>query len=260
MTRKTPTKTTGTTKSPSMMPQFTIQQQQQQTQMQQSHAINQSRKRKNSEEKVQVIIKKASNPLTNLQLMFEKYKDDDEYIGPEGIDRFCNALGFPPASIQVLILAWKIGAQKMGYFSKTEFIDGLEQLKCFDLDTLKQTLVQLTLSTKYDSIKFLELYKYAFTFASEVESKKSVDIESAAEMLSIILPEGPHTTTFVEFLKDRTHSYKVLNRDQWLCFLEFSKTVKSDLSNYDESDAWPMLFDSYSTYKLSSQKIQPDKK
>ncbi|KAG2456566.1 DCNL5 protein, partial [Polypterus senegalus] len=39
--------------------------------------------------------------------------------------------------------------------------------------------------------------------------------------------------------------YKVMNKDQWYNVLEFSRTVHSDLSNYDEDGAWPVLLDEF---------------
>lgn len=63
-------------------------------------------------------------------------------------------------------------------------------------------------------------------------------------MLELVLPNGPHTKKFGEFLR-QTKSYKVINKDQWACFLEFSRNVKKDLSNYDNSEAWPLLIDEF---------------
>jgi len=41
--------------------------------------------------------------------------------------------------------------------------------------------------------------------------------------------------------------YKAMNMDQWTGFLHFCEEVeiKPDLSNYDESQAWPLLVDNY---------------
>jgi len=33
--------------------------------------------------------------------------------------------------------------------------------------------------------------------------------------------------------------------DQWMNILEFCRTIKGDLSNYDENGAWPVLLDEY---------------
>ena len=43
---------------------------------------------------------------------------------PAGTERLCNDLGLDPADRKVLLLAWKMGAQRMGYFSKKEFERG----------------------------------------------------------------------------------------------------------------------------------------
>ncbi|KAM9972954.1 hypothetical protein ACTFIR_012325 [Dictyostelium discoideum] len=211
------------------------------------------KKRKSSDEKVQPITKKALNSLTPVQSMFEKYKDDDETIGPEGIARFCSDIGLAPDSFEILVLAWTMNASKMGYFSKNEFSSGFEKLQCSDLLTLKKQLNSTSQKLKNDSIKFTDLYKYAFGFASEVESKKSVDLGTAAEMLKLLLPEGPHTTNFAAFLC--TQPNKSINKDQWLCFLEFSRTVKADLSNYDDSEAWPLLLDQFSEWVQQEKRI-----
>eukprot|EP01132_Coremiostelium_polycephalum_P002005 gene2005-2467_t len=213
-----------------------------------STASTSSKKRKNVDEKVQPILKKTSTPLSNILMLFEKYKDEDDFIGPDGMIRFCNDLGFSPDSIEVLILAWQLGADKMEYFTKEEFIAGLEKLKCYDLEALKKELLTQRYLIKTDQAKFSELYKFSFGFASDNEKKRSVDFETASEMLKLILPDGPHTSNFVLFLQSHPASCKVLNKDQWVCFLEFSKSVKSDLSNYDESEAWPLLFDTFVEY------------
>jgi len=203
-----------------------------------------SRKRKNVEDKEEPTLKK---PFTQAESLFNNYKDEVECIGPDGIVKFCKDLGFDCDSIYILILAWKMNALKQGYFTKCEFLKGFESLGCYDMVTLKQQLLKLTETLKNDSPKFSDLYKYSFGFASEVDSKKSLDIEAASSMLELILPDGPHTGSFVSFLRSQ-QQYKTINRDQWLCFLEFSKTVQKDLSNYDESEAWPLLIDEFVEY------------
>jgi len=45
----------------------------------------------------------------------------------------------------------------------------------------------------------------------------------------------------------------VINKDQWTQFLEFSATVKSDFSDYDEGAAWPVIFDDYVEWAKGKQ-------
>ena len=40
--------------------------------------------------------------------------------------------------MQVLLLAWKMGASRMGYFSKQEFTTGIKLLNATSLDKLRK--------------------------------------------------------------------------------------------------------------------------
>eukprot|EP01112_Ceratiomyxa_fruticulosa_P021983 TRINITY_DN792_c0_g4_i1.p1 TRINITY_DN792_c0_g4~~TRINITY_DN792_c0_g4_i1.p1 ORF type:complete len:243 (-),score=59.60 TRINITY_DN792_c0_g4_i1:159-887(-) len=189
------------------------------------------------------------SPKEQLAALFSQYQDPgEEKIGPTGLERFFNDLAVAPDSIYALLLAWQMGAQEMGYFSKEEFIGGLEKLKAYTVEQILPSLQALERAVESDSTRFVDLYKFAFSFSSTASNTKSVDVETAAAMLEVVLPKGPHTSRFAVFLRSRATSYKVINKDQWMCFLEFSKAVQPDLQNYDESEAWPIMFDEFALY------------
>lgn len=58
------------------------------------------------------------------------FKDpqDENKIGIDGIQQFCDDLALDPASISVLIIAWKFRAATQCEFSKQEFMDGMTEL------------------------------------------------------------------------------------------------------------------------------------
>ncbi|KAI8988254.1 potentiating neddylation domain-containing protein [Mycotypha africana] len=77
------------------------------------------------------------------------------------------------------------------------------------------------------------MYKYTFNYAKN-RDQKCMDIEIASVLWTMLLgSKYPIVDPFVQFLKERK-PVKVINRDQWLSFLDF---VQYDLSNYDESSA-----------------------
>lgn len=49
--------------------------------------------------------------------------------GPEGIEKFCKDLGVDPENVALLVLAWKMGAKQMGYFTLQEWLLGLTELQ-----------------------------------------------------------------------------------------------------------------------------------
>lgn len=126
-----------------------------------------------------------------------------------------------------------------------------------------------------DPVKFKDIFRYSFGFAKEKEQKilgrdsfnlsafclPVADLATSDAMLDLLMGgRFPHTERLRQFLKEvcttptgqhrliyplQQTSYKSINLDQWMNILEFSRTIKADLSNYDENGAWPVLLDEY---------------
>ncbi|RXM30346.1 DCN1-like protein 4 [Acipenser ruthenus] len=131
----------------------------------------------------------------------------DDVVGPEGMEKFCEDIGVEPENVVMLVLAWKLDAQNMGYFTLQEWLKGMGALQCDTTEKLRNSLEYLR-SVLNESTHFKLIYRYAFDFA-------------------------------------RQSKYKVINKDQWCNVLEFSRTINLDLSNYDEDGAWPVLLDEF---------------
>lgn len=85
------------------------------------------------------------------------------------------------------------------------------------------------------------------------ERQKTVDVETCVAMLSVVLPDCPHLTAFQTFLKEQ-QDYKRLTLDQWQGFLRFCEETLPDMSNFDESQAWPLLMDNFVDWAKGQQK------
>ena len=55
-------------------------------------------------------------------------------------------------------------------------------------------------------------------------AQKIIDVETAAQMLSIVFSHNPHVPPFTEFLAQQK-DYKTVNMDQWNGFLRFTREV-----------------------------------
>lgn len=179
--------------------------------------------------------------------LFDKYKDkdseDEPQIGPDGIEQLCKDLGVDPDDVLVLVLSWHLNAQRMGFFSKAEFTNGLQKLGVDNISKLKGQLSNFRKDLD-DQAKFKEIYRFAFGFAKERETK-IIDLQTADALLALVLGNRyAHTEPLRTFIREQT-TYKSVNLDQWMNILEFARTIKADLSNYDENSAWPVILDEY---------------
>lgn len=173
---------------------------------------------------------------------FHEYTGSSGTIEPEGMEKFCEDIGVEPENIVMLVIAFKLSAKQMGYFTSEEWEQGMSSMQCDNADKLKSRLEELR-SLLNDQVQFKNIYRYAFDFARD-KDQRCIDIDIAKGMLKLLLgSKWPKFPQFWQFLEQS--KYKVLNRDQWNNVLEFSRSIKPDLSNYDVDGAWPVLIDEF---------------
>lgn len=69
--------------------------------------------------------------LLTLSLLFLSLSadpQDENKIGIDGIQQFCDDLTLDPASMSILVVAWKFRAATQCEFSRKEFMDGMAEL------------------------------------------------------------------------------------------------------------------------------------
>lgn len=181
--------------------------------------------------------------------------DDPEVLGPEGMEKFCEDIGVEPENVVMLVLAWKMNARQMGFFTLQEWIRGLTEIQCDTILKIQSKLDYLR-SLLNDQTSFKSIYRYAYDFARD-KDQRSMDMETAKAMLQLLL--GKHWSLFSQFSSFLDHSkYKVINKDQWCNILEFSRTINVDLSNYDVDGAWPVMLDEFVEWlKMSRSNEHP---
>ena len=157
------------------------------------------------------------------------------------MEKLCEELGVEPEDPVMLVLAFTLDAETMGFFSKAEWMKGMENLQCNNTNQLKGKLSYLRSFLKNQEL-FRKMYLYAFDFAKE--GKTSLDIDRASAMLEVLL--GERWTVFPSFKKFLAQSSMTsMTRDQWNCTLEFSQMINEDMSNYDEDGAWALMLDDF---------------
>nr|XP_043608640.1 DCN1-like protein 5 [Erigeron canadensis] len=175
-------------------------------------------------------------------------------IGPEGIERLSSDLGIDYTDVRMLMLAWKMQAEKQGFFTLEEWRRGLKALQADTIIKLQQALPELENEVQKPA-NHLNFYTYAFEYCLTEDRQKSIDVECICQLLELVLGSKFHhqVKSFVRYLKTQV-DYKVINTDQWTAFYRFCNEISfPDLKNYDDTLAWPLIVDDYVEWMKSTK-------
>ncbi|XP_016042576.1 DCN1-like protein 5 isoform X2 [Erinaceus europaeus] len=158
---------------------------------------------------------------------FYEYAGPDEVVGPEGMEKFCEDIGVEPENIIMLVLAWKLEAESMGFFTKEEWLKGMTSLQC-DCTEKLQNKFDFLRSQLNDISSFKNIYRYAFDFARD-KDQRSLDMDTAKSMLALLLGRTwPLFSVFYQYLEGPFFSMNLLSG---------RKFVKHHSNNYYEENA-----------------------
>ncbi|XP_018451733.1 uncharacterized protein LOC108823007 [Raphanus sativus] len=196
----------------------------------------------------------AAAPLTELESalnslieVYHKYSNTStNLIDHQGIELLCSDLDVSPTDVRILMLAWKMKAEKQGYFTQEEWTRGLLALRAYTLSELKNALPELEKDVRMQS-NFADFYAYAFTYFLTEEKQGSIDIETICQLLDTVMGSTfrPQVDYFIDYLKIQ-NEYKVINMDQWMGFYRFCNEISfPDMTEYNPGLAWPLVLNSF---------------
>jgi len=180
--------------------------------------------------------------------LFDSFAGSDGSIGPDGVEKLCEAMKVDPSDTVVLVLAWLLGASQMGYFTREEWSSGAGSLGgAGSAEALKERLEVVHAATLRNIDKLRELHQFTHKFCRE-DRRKNIEVQSAQIMLKMLLePLYPkHVEGLCGFLgEEKSLQTRGVSLDEWMMMLQFCREIDPDCGNFQEDGAWPVLLDDY---------------
>ncbi|KAL1116018.1 hypothetical protein AAG570_005513 [Ranatra chinensis] len=190
---------------------------------------------------------------TKINALFETYKDNlEDSILAEGIERLCSDLCLSPDEFRVLLLAWKFDAAQMCRFTREEFVNGCKAMCVDSLRAIQTKLPEIASQVSSNPDVFKDLYRFTFRFGLDSSSGQRIlpsDMAIVLWRLVFSVREPPILCRWLRFLETHQQHIRGVPRDTWNMFLNFSEAVGEDLSTYDDTEAWPSIFDDFVEYE-----------
>lgn len=175
---------------------------------------------------------------------FNTYADAEanDMMLVDGILAFCSDLEVEPEDIVLLLLSYKMKAENMLEYKREEFMKGLKAIGCSSIGEVQKAFAALRseLDTKPS---FKKIYAFSYNFAKK-RGVKSLDRDVAVALWRILL-DGRFglVNEWCDFVE--TNHKHAITRDEWMQTFEFVHQIGTDLSEFDDNGAWPLLIDDF---------------
>lgn len=132
-------------------------------------------------------------------------------------------------------------------FTKSEFIQGLQLINADTIEEIRLRLELIIDTLKTDAEMFKLLYRFTFRFGLE-QGHRTVSLDMAIILWRLVYTvRTPEILTRWLYFLDQHPQIRGVTKDTWNMFLNFAETC--DITSYDDTEAWPSLFDDFVEYE-----------
>jgi len=184
-----------------------------------------------------------------IEAEFTKYAEGSDVIGMDKCFEMHDVVGVDGTDLETLVFYFQFRCKSQGNVTQEEFIRGMVRNETETLEALGAKLASLTGEVQSSDARFKEFYSFCWDYGRENPQARMLGPDEAEGTWELAM-EGrySHLDWWFEFIKNQkeTEGLKGITKDQWNLFLDFTKQVKDDMSDYPEDGgAWPTLIDDY---------------
>lgn len=208
----------------------------------------------------QPLTKISTQAVEKLNKIFDKYAEqsDNDKMDIDNTIHYFNDLNIDAENdVKAIITAYILESPSTGVFYRKPFVKNWGKLNVSSLQDMN-TYLQ---NAKFNNQLMNQVNKFAFKYALE-EGERKLPIEDAVALWRIIykdelLKEKEVPTTASKFINDFIadgHSGRTtINMDEWNMSRPFFQIPLDELSQLDESAAWPVLMDEFVDFLLERE-------
>ena len=143
-----------------------------------------------------------------------------------------------------LAFACECGSKTMGIFTKDEWLTGVSNMGLIDSATNLKIVLKKT-KEKFADLEFSKkVYKFSFHYSLDAGTRNLQKTDAFALWDVLLKPRAWKLyDAWIMFVHD--HVNHAISKDLWYMVWDLAHTVKSDLSDFDESAAWPVAIDEF---------------
>lgn len=146
----------------------------------------------------------------------------------------------------MMVLAWKLDCEEKWTISRQEWMDGFALYGCHTLGQIAERAQQWKREVKADDEQFQSFYNFMFPYLLGGETNKKILEFDIVELVWEVLVKPRGWGLYDEWLAfHREKGTKAVTKDAFQQLYEFMALYPRDLTDYDESAAWPLLFDEF---------------
>eukprot|EP01126_Amoeba_proteus_P003061 TRINITY_DN1099_c0_g1_i3.p1 TRINITY_DN1099_c0_g1~~TRINITY_DN1099_c0_g1_i3.p1 ORF type:complete len:168 (+),score=35.69 TRINITY_DN1099_c0_g1_i3:139-642(+) len=155
-----------------------------------------------------------------------------------------------PMDPHILLLAWKMRSKKFFEWVDNEWMVLWANEKAQSWEDVKKAVNRWIQDIKTNDDNFFSFYGFCFDYLKSEKGARATVLDKEDALMTWEMLGMRQRFRFYDQWEVywRANEMKGVTKDVWMMLLKFIKDVGSNVDNYRDDDAWPLVFDDFVDY------------